>query len=371
MSKDQEKQDNEKYSKNFTRIPNILFASYKKLTKEEKFLYCTLREVYWDMKPRFVSLRDLSELTDYSIGALSKMLPRLNTCGLIHAEKKKEKGQNGKEKGNSKYHISIPDIWELNRQFFDCSPNEQFEDPSEKIGQPCSPNEQVRSPNEQPCSPNDTRLFTKSDKVVSFGELDRAQVERAKDSKDIFKDSKKERMPSVTSLESEPVSSVPSFTHSSSFSQEKGLSTANVNNCLPSVDNPHVHVANETTPDQSYRRDTEPLNPPPNTEATRVFNLLCEVFYAIPPDVITEHISKQCASLAPHVRNVEDMKSLKDYTRTQIMDDPSYKKKQVHLGNLVSFVNGWKQEREPAPVKNQDKPKRPKMTREYLDSLPK
>jgi hypothetical protein len=188
MDTRQEKLDNENYAKNFTRVPNIIFASYKKLTKEEKFLYCTLRQVYWDMKPRFVSLRELSELTDYSIGALSKMLPRLNDCGLIHAEKKREKTQSGKEKGNAKYHITIPDIWELNRQFFDCSPNEQTEDPSDKVAQSCSPNKQVRSPNEQACSPNVTSLFTKSDKVVPFGEQDQAQVERAKDKKDITKD---------------------------------------------------------------------------------------------------------------------------------------------------------------------------------------
>src|SRR5438445_3067035 len=124
QGKAQEKQDNDNYSKNFTRIPNIIFSSYKRLTKEEKFLYCTLREVYWDMKPRFVSTRELSELTGYSRGALANMLPRLHKCGLIHAEIRRERGKDGKEKGNAKYHITIPDIWELNRKYFASSAEE-------------------------------------------------------------------------------------------------------------------------------------------------------------------------------------------------------------------------------------------------------
>jgi hypothetical protein len=141
--------------------------------------------------------------------------------------------------------------------------------------------------------------------------------------------------------------SLPSFTQSSS-SQEKDLSTANVNNCLPDVDKPPVHVANETI---RSGPTTEPLDPSKlvetlSSEEKRVFDLLCEVFYAIAPEVITPKIKKQCADLAPHVHNAEDLKSLKDYTRTEIMNDPAYKKKQAHLGNLVSFVNGWKQEQE-------------------------
>lgn len=67
--KKQEQRDNEEYSKNFTRTPNVLFASYKHLTKEEKYLYIDLRRIYWDAKPRYVSLRELSNLTEYSTSA--------------------------------------------------------------------------------------------------------------------------------------------------------------------------------------------------------------------------------------------------------------------------------------------------------------
>jgi len=139
----------------------------------------------------------------------------------------------------------------------------------------------------------------------------------------------------------------PSLTPSSSFSQKKDLSTPDVNNCLPDVDKPSTH------------RNTEPLPRKPHPEAIRVFGLLCEVFYAMPPEVITEKIESQCRALAPHVRNVEDLKSLRDYARAEIMDDPAYKKKQVHLGNLVKAVNGWKQKQykpDPATPKTSKEP---------------
>jgi predicted transcriptional regulator len=221
FTKDAEKQDNENYSKNFTRVPNIVFASYKHLSKEEKFLYCTLRQIYWDMKPRFVTVRELSTQTGYSPSALCKMIPRLHTCGLIHAEVRKEKGKDGKEKGNPKYHITIPDIWELNRQFFACSPEEQGKiDPSLKL---VHENEQVLAnpvhENEQACSPNNTRLFTKTNKPVLFGEQDQAQVERAKDSiKDTLKKDRKIETPAVNNPE-------PSFSHSITPSSFLSLSS--------------------------------------------------------------------------------------------------------------------------------------------------
>jgi hypothetical protein len=150
------------------------------------------------------------------------------------------------------------------------------------------------------------------------------------------------------------------------------------NSSLPSFDPSPSLIANEATQktieskatrNASSGPITEPLTPH-DPEATRVFNLLCEVFYAIPPEVITEKIKNQCAALAPHVHNAEDLKNLRDYARTQIVDDPSYKKKQVHLGNLVSFVNGWKQEREPLPDKPQDKPKVRKLTYEEKMAQP-
>lgn len=186
MGTEEEKKSNEQYSKNFTRLPNVLFIAYPDVTKEEKYLYADLRRVYWDMKPRFVSLRELSDATKYSISALSKMLPRLHEAGLIHAEIRREKAKNGREKGNPKYHITIVDIWEVNRMFFSCSPKEQVE-------LAVVPSAQLVHEIEQACSRNTTSSFTKNDKPDTFGELDRAQVERAKDNnKDTSKDTSKD-----------------------------------------------------------------------------------------------------------------------------------------------------------------------------------
>ena len=243
QSKEQEAKDNNEYSKNFTRIPNILFASYKHLSKEEKFLYCTLRQVYWDARPRFVSLRDLSELTGYSVGALSKMLPRLHTCGLIHKEIRKEKGKDGKEKGNAKYHITIPDIWEINREYFSCSPNERT-DPSEKLVHQMT----------QACSPNDTSLFTKSDKVVPFGEQDQAQVEHAKDT--LKTSLKKERK-----------------THSS----------------IPSISL--------------------------SSEEQRVYDFACSELFKANSPRITPKLKEECENLAKHVKTLEQFQNLLAFVR--------------------------------------------------------
>ncbi len=100
-------------------------------------------------------------------------------------------------------------------------------------------------------------------------------------------------------------------------------------------------TGNDPMPDlPSKQRNTEPLL---TAEERRVFDLLCEVFYAIPPEVITPKIKKQCADLAPHVRNAEDLKSLRDYARLQIDNDPNAMDKQIYLGNLIKAVNGWKQ----------------------------
>jgi hypothetical protein len=129
MSNDHEKRDNENYAKNFTRVPNIVFESYEHLTHEEKFLYIKLKCAYWDARPRFASLRDISRLTGYAISALSRILPRLHKCGLIHAEIKQEFNPDGTKKGKPKYYITIPDIWEMNRKYFECSLQERF-DPS-------------------------------------------------------------------------------------------------------------------------------------------------------------------------------------------------------------------------------------------------
>lgn len=201
VSNEEEKRDNEQYSKNFTRTPNILFVAFPDLSKEEKFLYIELRMVYWDMKPRFVTLRELGGLVHYSTGSLSKMLPRLHDAGLIHAEVRREKARNGREKGNSKYHISIVDIWEVNRLFFSCSPDEQDKLsalPSAQLVQEMNKNNPNAQPVREMNNPVHTtnKLVREMNNPVSFGEQDRAARRAHKRAqthpKDILKDTSKD-----------------------------------------------------------------------------------------------------------------------------------------------------------------------------------
>jgi len=284
------------------------------------------------------------------------MLPRISDCGLIHAEIIQEYHPDGTKKGKPKYRISITDIWEVNREYFEeeCSRNEQYQDKN------------VHEMNDNVQQMNDNvhetiRQRSANEHFVGPKDSPRARSRAAKDNKDILKDSKKE---------SGPQSSIPS---SSSVSSERDASlivndATNKNENIEPVTIRNTSSTTDTPDLPVNHHNTEPLKPVLAPEEKRVFGLLCEVFYAIAPEVITEKIKKQCATLAPHVKNVEDLKSLRDYTRVKILSDPSYVDKQAHLGNLVSFVNGWKQEQEPLPEKG--KPKKTKITPEYLASLP-
>lgn len=287
--KDKEQRDNEAYSKGFARIPNMLFASYKYLSKEEKFLYCTLKSVYWDAKPRFVSLRDLGDLVGFSPGALSKMLPRLTTCGLINAEIKRERGKDGKEKGNPKYNITILDIWELNRRYLSCSPNERdLLDPSLEL---------VHE-NTQACSPNDTSLLPKTHKTVhqmnKFTHVEKPVKPSKTTPKERIKTSLK------TSLKKE------SMLPPSPGADEKDSSTLSF------------------TPDESL-----------------LISWIKELRIRKPKD--DEKVREYVCALAPHVKSKEALKSLFDFTKEQIQQS-TLKVKTTFLGNLVDYLDEWEKQ---------------------------
>ena len=216
QNQEKERKENEAYSSHFARIPNMLFASFHYLSKEEKFLYCTLKSIYWDAKPRSVSLRELSELTGYAAATLCKMLPRLHTCGLIHAEVRREKGRDGKAKGKAKYAITILDIWELNQAFYAC-PHDQRDalDPSLSLFTKTNKVEgEFVHENEQVCSPNDTTSFTKQNNVVHENEQSRALNKPAKPSHGTSKDVSKKNL--SQDREKERASLSPSVKSSSS-----------------------------------------------------------------------------------------------------------------------------------------------------------
>lgn len=331
MNNKQEKRDNENYSKNFTRVPNIVFASYPDLSHEEKFLYCKLRFIYWDAKPRFVSLRQLSEQTGYSHGALGKMLPRLNTSGLIHAEIMHETGKDGKKRGKAKYRISIPDIWEENRKYFEERP----------------PNGQTQCENVHQMD-NVVHATDKNvhqmDNVVTPNGQTQAQVELTKESKDFFKESKNGRdLPSSTpSLSSLSDDLLVAELHRREIER---LSTAQQELSTP-VENP-----------PSKQRDTEPLL---LDEEKRIQSYWCELGFTERPSA-----KKHWLALSKHIASFEQMESLYEYTQVAIKDKPNTR---VFPGNLVDHLDGWKQTQ--MPVLEKPTKQKVKITPEYLASLP-
>src|SRR6266568_8500624 len=106
--------------KNYTRVPNMLIFGYlDNVSPQEKWLYVCFKHMCGKKGTRHLSLRYISEQTGISTGALSKskhsdgMIRHLHDAGLIHAEIKRHEG-----KGNPQYHITITDIWALNKTFF-------------------------------------------------------------------------------------------------------------------------------------------------------------------------------------------------------------------------------------------------------------
>jgi len=102
----------------YAMTPRIVRTKYKDLSHTEKWLYTCLRDLCGKKGTCFRTLRSLKEETDISIASLSAMIPRLHAAGLIHAEKKR-RSTTGKEI----WHISIVDIWQMNKDY--CSENEQ------------------------------------------------------------------------------------------------------------------------------------------------------------------------------------------------------------------------------------------------------
>lgn len=102
----------------YAMTPRIVRTKYKQLSHTEKWLYTCLKDLCGKRGTCFRTLRSLKEETDISIASLSTMIPNLHKAGLIHAEKKRSP-RSGKEI----WHISIVDIWQMNKDY--CSEIEQ------------------------------------------------------------------------------------------------------------------------------------------------------------------------------------------------------------------------------------------------------
>jgi hypothetical protein len=339
MSNEQEKRDNENYAKNFTRVCKIILDSYKHLTYEEKFLYIKMREVYWDAKPRFATLREISHLTGYAISALSRILPRLHKCALIHAEIKQEYNPDGTKKGKPKYYISIPDIWELNRKYYECSPQERF-DPSVVLLE----NKNVLHKNENVLLENKNVLH-KNENVLLENDVvpprehfcptpkpSQARPQLSKDKKDIYKIESKNEGALVSENQQD------ALTHSSTPSLSSEV--------VPNVEKLSTQAPSELTPEEE-----------------RIQGYWQALGFVVSSQT-------HWGTLSKHIHSLEEMESLFKYTRASINENAGIKDKQVHPGNLVKCLNGWKQaQMAPAPQLQESKPKKVKITREYLDAV--
>jgi hypothetical protein len=328
MNIEQEKRDNEQYSRNFTRIPNILFIAYPDLSKLEKYLYGDLRRIYWDMKPRFVSLRELSILTDYSIGALSKMIPHLHDAGLIHAEIRRARGKDGKEKGNPKYQITIVDIWEINRMFFSCSPSEQerlAKIPSaqltEELEKSCSRNEQVTTTHPQPVHTMNKPVHEMNKPVHQMNTITPVKAHGKpsdKTPKDLFKDNSKE-------------------------SKKESA---------PDNDQPTTHTRTSSsallTPEQHHWFE-------------RVF---CHGKWYVVSPRLTQTLAEHVKKLYPIIKTVDDLNSLYDFEKERLKDKPD---PIVKPGNLASSdtLNAWMQTRIPVVASKPQAPAHTESTGQY------
>lgn len=76
----------------------------------------------------------------------------------------------------------------------------------------------------------------------------------------------------------------------------------------------------------------------------RFWSLWCHVWFNkdIPPK-LTERAQEHVAKLAPHIATTEQLESLIEHTKKDLLESQGIKRKTVQLGNLVNSYSGWKQ----------------------------
>jgi len=342
--------------------PRVVRTKYKDLSHAEKWLYTCLKDLCGDKGACFRSLRALSEETDISIASLSKMVPNLHKAGLIHAEKKR-RSKSGKEI----WHITIADIWQENAKHCkDCSIFEQSHEGTTEVVQNMNKNASGCSENEQSseldCSNFSDRRISKNKDTEegTYGTDDSANPNASLSF-----------LPSLSSLSDDELLAE---LHRRKVER---LSTSSVDNSAQNGDNqpsseqdntPH-HIANPAIENVEPTNSVESLttrNTASTTNARRtdeldpanLINLLSEdelrihgywLDLGFDADV-TPTLKTHWGKLVRHIANFEQMKTLYEYARSQLVNakDPT-----VHPGNLVKGINGWKQAQ--APFKQPDK----------------
>src|SRR6266567_958994 len=121
---------------------------------------------------------------------------------------------------------------------------------------------------------------------------------------------------------------------------------------IPIVDNETVYpiASPKATRKKASKPKPEPAAPPAIqlTEQQQAFWLLwCDMWFNqdIPPE-LNETAYKHVKKLAPLVKTKEQLEDLIKHARVE-MEASGFKRKVVHLGNLVNSYPGWKQQSRP------------------------
>src|SRR6266571_498604 len=319
----------------YARVPRIVRTGYQELSHAEKWLYTCLRDLCGEAGECWRSLRALAKETGISIASLSSMIPHLEKVGLIDAVKK------------STWFIKIKNIWQANKEYCSkiehstakCSENEQG---VQKMNADCSENEQG-------CS----NFVTKEDITKKI------ESEEDNTKKDISSTSVDDALPPYSdglkprnSILSGWLADISLMDDAFLAEMEKMLPPEDVSTpVIPTVDNDTSYpiASPKATRKKASKPKPEPAAPTIQlTEQQQAFWLLwCDIWFNqdIPPE-LNETAYKHVKKLAPLVKTKEQLEDLIKHARVE-MEASGFKRKVVHLGNLVNSYPGWKQQSRP------------------------
>jgi len=345
----------------FAQVPRLITrGTYKTLSLIEKGLYTCLKDICGDAGECFYTLRSLAKEINTSISTLSRYIPRLVKAGLIIAQKKIQ----AKNK-HEVYHIAVVNIWQENDATY-------------------RPQEIVSDRN-------------KVDEIVAVGNKDANSVSDSNKDQEIVSDSNKDcfylndRIRTSGEEESvipnESVSENISVTHVTDAAPFRPYAEGHLalkiksddlealtvrlmedvyrehppadlsTPVIHTVDTPShiaVPISNAPAPPKETRKRgvvkkvVEEKPAIQLTEQQQAFWLLwCDIWFNqdIPPE-LNETAYKHVKKLAPLVKTKEQLEDLIKHARVE-MEASGFKRKVVHLGNLVNSYPGWKQQSRP------------------------
>ncbi len=319
----------------YARVPRIVRTGYQELSHAEKWLYTCLRDLCGEAGECWRSLRALAKETGISIASLSSMIPHLEKVGLIDAVKK------------STWFIKIKNIWQANKEY--CS---KIEHSTAK----CSENEQGVQNLNADCSENEqgcSNFVTKEDiskKIESEEDTTKNDISSTSvdDALPPYSDGLKPKSILAGWLADMSLLDDAFLAEMEKLLPPEDFSTP----VIPTVDNDTSYpiASPKATRKKASKPKPEPAVPPTIqlTEQQQAFWLLwCDIWFNqdIPPE-LNETAYKHVKKLAPLVKTKEQLEDLIKHARVE-MEASGFKRKVVHLGNLVNSYPGWKQQSRP------------------------